>query len=137
MDDPPSGAGLLRGQLARRTGCNLETIRHYEKTGLLPDPPRTSAGYRVYDAGHAARLRFILRARDLGFSLEEIRGLLALQDGGVPTCAEVRARTEAHLAAVRVRIADLRRIETVLGETVARCSGAEVPQCPVLETLQG
>lgn len=137
MGDHLSGAGLLRAQLARRTGCNLETIRYYEKTGMMPDPPRTAAGYRVYDDTHVARLRFILRARELGFSIEEIRGLLDLQDGGNQTCAEVKERTERHLADVRTKIADLQRIECVLSETAARCSGEDVPQCPVLETLQG
>lgn len=137
MSDHVSGAGLQRAQLARRTGCNLETIRYYEKTGMMPDPPRTAAGYRVYDHGHVARLRFILRARELGFTIEEIRGLLDLVDGGNQTCAEVKERTERHLADVRAKIADLRRIEKVLAVTAARCSGAEVPQCPVLEALAG
>lgn len=127
--------GLQRAALARRTGCNLETIRYYEKIGMMPDPPRTAAGYRVYDEGHVSRLRFILRARELGFSLDEIRGLLTLVDRGTQTCAEVKARTEHHLSDVRAKIADLRRIETVLARTAARCSGDKVPECAVLEAL--
>ena len=123
------------GELSRRTGCNIETIRYYEKTGLLPDPPRTDAGYRVYSAAHATRLRFILRARELGFSMEDIRGLMGLGDGAAPTCAEVKERTERHLADVRARIADLRRIESVLATTASRCSGADVPDCPVLDAI--
>lgn len=130
-----SESGLTRGELARATGCNIETIRYYEKTGMLPDPPRTGAGYRVYSAGHVARLRFILRARELGFSMEDIRGLLGLEDGTAPTCSEVKERTERHLADVRAKIADLRRIETVLSATAARCSGEEVPDCPVLDAI--
>lgn len=130
-----SGKGLQRAELARRTGCNLETIRYYEKIGMMPDPPRTASGYRVYDAGHVSRLRFILRARELGFAIEEIRGLLQLVDGGTQTCAEVKARTESHLADVRAKIADLRRIERVLATTAASCSGDDVPECPVLEAL--
>lgn len=126
---------LQRAQLARHTGCNLETIRYYEKIGMLPDPPRTSAGYRVYDEGHVSRLRFILRARQLGFSLEEVRGLLALVDGGAHACAEVKERTEIHLAAIRTRIRDLKRIESVLAATAAQCSGEVVPACPVLDAL--
>lgn len=137
MSDHASGRGLQRAELARRTGCNLETIRYYEKIGMMPDPPRTPAGYRVYDTDHIARLKFILRARELGFSIEETRGLLDLVDGGDQTCAEVKARTEHHLADVRAKIADLRRIEKVLSATAARCSGEEVPDCPVLETLEG
>ena len=137
MIDHERESGFTRGDLARATGCNIETIRYYEKTGLLPDPPRTDAGYRVYSAAHATRLRFILRARELGFSMEDIRGLLGLGDGTAPTCAEVKERTERHLADVRAKIADLRRIEKVLSVTAARCSGEDVPDCPVLETLEG
>lgn len=130
---PPEA--LKRAELARRTGCNLETIRYYEKTGMMPDPPRTAAGYRLYDEHHVARLRFILRARELGFSIEEIRGLLDLVDGGTQTCAEVKARTERHLADVRARIADLKRIERVLARTASQCTGDTTPECPVLEAL--
>ena len=135
MTDHESESGLTRGELARVTGSNIETIRYYEKTGLLPDPPRTDAGYRIYSAAHATRLRFILRARELGFSTEDVRGLLGLEDGAAPTCAEVKERTERHLSDVRTRIADLRRIEAVLAKTAARCSGADVPDCPVLDTI--
>lgn len=130
-----SAKGLQRAELARRTGCNLETIRYYEKIGMMPDPPRTGAGYRVYDERHIARLRFILRARELGFAIEEIRGLLELVDGGTQTCAEVKERTERHLADVRTKIADLKRIEKVLAQTASKCSGEDVPECPVLEAL--
>lgn len=109
--------------LARRTGCNLETVRYYEKIGMMPEPPRTASGYRVYDERHVARLRFILR------------GLLSLVDRGTQTCAEVKERTERHLADVRAKIADLKRIERVLAATAAQCSGEQVPECPVLEAL--
>ena len=135
MGDHISGKGLKRAELAQRTGCNLETIRYYEKTGMLPDPPRNAAGYRIYDASHLSRLRFILRARELGFSIHEIRGLLDLVDGGSQTCAEVNDRTERHLADVRAKIADLTRMEQVLADAAARCSGDNVPECPVLEAL--
>jgi len=136
VPDHDSESGITRGELARTTGCNIETIRYYEKTGLLPDPPRTEGGYRIYSAGHASRLRFILRARELGFAMVDIRGLLGLEDGAAPTCAEVKERTEHHLADVRARIADLRRIEEVLSTTAARCSGEDVPECAVLEALE-
>ena len=137
MKHDTSGNGLHRAGLARRTGCNLETIRYYEKIGMIPEPPRTNAGYRVYDDRHVERLRFILRARELGFSLDDIRGLIALVDRGTQTCAEVKDRTERHLADVREKIADLKRIERVLTETAVQCSGDEVPDCPVLEALSG
>ncbi|MDD9709445.1 helix-turn-helix domain-containing protein [Seohaeicola sp. SP36] len=137
MIDHESESSLTRGDLARATGCNIETIRYYEKTGLLPDPPRSAAGYRIYSAAHATRLRFILRAREIGFSMEDIRGLMGLDDGAAPTCAEVKERTKRHLADVRAKIADLRRIESVLAATASRCSGAEVPNCPVLDAISG
>lgn len=126
---------MRRGELARRTGCNLETIRYYEKIGLLPEPPRNSNGYRAYDDSHLRRLRFILRGRELGFGIDEIRGLLSLVDGGNQTCAEVKQRTELHLGDVRGKIADLQRMERVLARTAALCSGEDVPDCPVLEAL--
>ncbi len=81
MDDHNSGRLLKRAELAKVTGCHPETIRYYEKTGMMPDPPRSKAGYRLYDEAHVSRLRFILRARELGFSIEDIRGLLDLMDG--------------------------------------------------------
>ena len=130
-----TGTALMRAGLARETGCNLETIRYYENIGVMPDPPRTAAGHRVYDESHVARLRFVMRMRELGFTLEEVRGFLALTDGGTQTCAEVRDRTEAHLVGVRAKIADLQRIERVLAETAAQCSGKDVPDCPVRDAL--
>lgn len=128
-------ARLRRGELAARTGCNLETIRYYEKIGLLPEPPRAANGYRAYEATHEQRLGFILRARSLGFDIVEIRGLLALMDGGEQTCAEVKARTERHLADVHAKIADLQRIARVLKRTAAQCSGDKVPDCPIIDAL--
>ncbi len=130
-----SAKGMKRAQLARQTGCNLETIRYYEKISLMPDPPRTASGYRVYDDYHVERLRFILRGRELGFSIDELRGLLSLVDRGTQTCAEVKLLTDQHLEDVRAKIKDLKRIEKVLAATAAQCSGEQVPECPVLEAL--
>ena len=135
MADHEFARGLKRGELAQRTGSNLETIRYYEKIGLLPHPPRSSSDYRIYDETHVRRLRFVLRGRELGFNIEEIRGLLSLVDGGRQTCAEVRTRTEYHLNDIRGKISDLHRIETILANTAARCSGNEVPECAILEAL--
>lgn len=126
---------LTRGELAQRTGCNLETIRYYEKVGLLPEPPRAANGYRIYDAAHEQRLRFILRGRALGFDIVEIRGLLALMDGGHQTCAEVKVRADRHLADIRAKIADLKRMARVLTQTAAQCSGDMVPECPIIDAL--
>ena len=130
-------ATFTRGQLARATGCNAETVRYYEKIGLLPAPARSAAGYRLYEDTHMRRLRFVMRARALGFTLADIRALLHLDDGGAASCAEVKARTEGHLADVRARIADLKRIEEILAATSAKCSGVELPECPILDSLSG
>jgi MerR family mercuric resistance operon transcriptional regulator len=121
--------------LARATGCNLETIRYYEKIGIMPDPPRSAKGYRSYDDTHVRRLKFVMRSRDLGFSLEEVRGLLGLVDKQTQTCAEVQTMAEAHLEEVHAKMADLKRIERVLSETVARCTGDAVPDCAVVDAL--
>jgi Cu(I)-responsive transcriptional regulator len=126
---------LLRAGLARATGCNLETIRYYENIGVMPEPPRTPKGFRIYDDSHIRRLRFVMRMRELGFTLQEVRGFLTLVDGGTQTCAEVLERTQSHLSEVRAKITDLQGIEKVLAETAAQCSGGDVPDCPVLDAL--
>ncbi len=126
---------LRRVDLSRKTGCNLETIRYYEKIGVMPEPPRSANGYRCYDTRHVLRLNFVMRARKLGFSLNEVRDLLALVDRGIQTCAEVESVAARHLEHVRSRIDDLRRIEHELSRTVARCSGKQVPDCAVIDAL--
>jgi len=128
-------SGLRRVDLARATGCNIETIRYYESVGVMPEPPRSANGYRCYDARHVARLSFVMRARELGFALEEVRSLLSLVDGGMQTCAEVQRLAQAHLATVRGKIADLQRIEQSLAQTLAQCSGKDVPDCAVIDAL--
>lgn len=130
----PQG-GILRAQLARKTGCNLETIRYYEKVGLLTAPQRGANGYRIYTPELVLRLQFILRARDLGFAMEEIRSLLSLIDKGEQTCAKVLQSAENHLDDIYRRISDLRRMADILEQTLARCSGDEVPDCALLESL--
>lgn len=127
---------LRRSDLAKATGCNLETIRYYEGVDLLPSPVRTAAGHRVYNGQDVRRLGFIMRARELGFSLENIRGLLGLGDGALRSCAEVKERTEVHLEDVRTKIADLQRIEAVLSRTAALCTGEDRPDCAVLDSLR-
>lgn len=127
--------GLTIGRLAKRTGVNLETIRYYERIALMPEPLRTEGGHRVYDREHLKRLGFIRRSRELGFSLDEVRALLGLVDGGDYTCAEVRDMTLQHLAEVRRKIADLRRLERSLRDVAAQCSGDTVPKCPVIDVL--
>ena len=128
---------LRRAALAQRTGCNLETVRYYEKVGVLPQPPRTTSGYRSYDSTYERRLRFVLRARELGFSLEEIRGLLRLVDERDQPCAEARDVATTHLADIRAKIVDLKRMERVLKDVVAQCGDGTPPECPLIETLFG
>jgi len=122
------------GELSRRTGCNIETIRYYERIGLIPPPPRRGR-YRSYGGEDVARLGFVRRARELGFTLDEVRALLGLAAGGQTTCAEVRDLAAAHLTDVRARIADLRRMERVLADSVRACDAGEDAGCPLVETL--
>jgi MerR family mercuric resistance operon transcriptional regulator len=135
MSDGTPAKPLQRAEIAKRTGCNLETVRYYEKVGLLAEPPRTQGGYRAYDAGHERRLRFILRARELGFALDEVRTLLRLVDERDAPCGDVRDVAAVHLRAVQTKIADLRRMERVLKETVAQCGDGARPECPLIESL--
>jgi MerR family mercuric resistance operon transcriptional regulator len=135
MRDHTAVKGLQRAELAERTGCNPETVRYYEKVGLLPEPPRTPAGYRSYDSTHERRLRFVLRSRELGFSLDEVRELLRLVDESERPCADARAVAAEHLDDVRAKIADLRRMERVLEDVVAQCADGALPKCPLIEAL--
>jgi MerR family mercuric resistance operon transcriptional regulator len=122
------------GELSRRTGCNIETIRYYERIGLLPAPPRRGR-YRAYGQVDVGRLGFVRRARELGFTLDEVRMLLGLAASGPAPCAEARALAAAHLRDVRARIADLRRMERVLAETVRACDAGDDAGCPLIATL--
>jgi MerR family mercuric resistance operon transcriptional regulator len=126
---------MRRGELAERSGCNIETVRFYEKQGLLPAPPRTARGHRDYAPEHLKRLTFIRRSRELGFTLEEVRNLLGLVDGSEWTCAEVRAMTLDHLADVRRKLADLQNLAAILEDMAAQCSGGAVPECPIIDAL--
>src|SRR5262249_19955024 len=123
------------GALSKHTGTNIETIRYYERVGLLPAPARSSGGYRLYGTDHLKRLSFIRRARALGFSLAEVRKLLTLADQRRRPCSEVRAVAAAHLKDVKGKIADLRRMERVLKETVARCQAGSGSHCPMIDAL--
>ncbi len=129
------GAGSSIGSLSQRTGCNIETIRYYERIGLMPEPPRTAGGHRSYGKSHERRLGFIRRCRELGFSIEEIRVLLGLVDGGDYTCGEVKAVADRHLDDVRRKIADLKKLERTLKDVGAACDGGQVPECPIIDAL--
>jgi MerR family mercuric resistance operon transcriptional regulator len=125
---------LSIGQLSDLTGVGIETIRYYEKAGLLPKPPRTAGGHRLYENDHIKRLIFIRRSRELGFTLGEIRNLLAMVDGGY-TCGQVQRAALDHLNSIRSKIQDLRRMEKTLATTAARCKGGRAPACPIIEVL--
>ena len=132
--EPPRNFSI--GELSRRSGVHIETIRYYERIGLLPSPPRTAGGRRIYGPPESRALTFIRRARELGFTLDEIRTLLALSgEDGRSTCAEVRDIAARHLAEIRAKMSDLRAMERVLATTVARCDAGELAGCPVIETL--
>lgn len=128
---------LTIGALSRRTGVNIETIRYYERVGLVPKPPRSAGGHRLYADIHRQRLVFVRRARELGFSLDQIRTLLGLVGGHRLTCAEVKGVTERHIGEIRQKVKDLRRLERVLGDMAAQCSADQVPECPILDALAG
>ena len=123
------------GALSRLTGCNIETIRYYEKIGIMTTPGRTAGGHRQFETEQVKRLFLIVRCRQLGFSIGEIRTLLTLVDGGNPSCTEVKSVTEEHLSDVQQKITDLKKLESVLKKMVAECSGTEVPDCPIIDTL--
>ena len=123
------------GQLSKHTDCKVETIRYYERIGLLPEPARSEGGYRIYDESHLKRLSFIRRSRELGFTIEEIRGLLNLVDGGSYTCSDVKTITMEHVEAIRQKISDLKKLEKTLSRIASQCAGDSTPECPILDAL--
>lgn len=125
---------LTIGRLSDQTGVNIETIRYYEKIGLMPAPPRTESGRRLYDSALADRLCFIRRGRELGFSLDDIRALVGLEDRK-PTCAEVFEITSAHLKMIRTKISDLKKLERTLSTVAKGCSRNKSPDCAILDKL--
>lgn len=127
---------LSIGQAAAAARTKVETIRYYEAEKLLPSPRRSSGGHRLYSAQLVRRLKFIRRARELGFPMTEIRGLLGIVDRDKVTCDQVKAMADEHISNIRSKIADLRRIEATLVQLSADCSGKEVPECPIIEALE-
>jgi MerR family transcriptional regulator, mercuric resistance operon regulatory protein len=127
---------LTIGRLAHHSGVNVETIRYYERIGLVRSPPRSAGGHRHYARADLERLAFVRRGREFGFSLDEVRSLLALAERG-RSCGEARAITLGHLERIRAKIADLERMAEVLEATAAACAGGSVPDCPIIEVLGG
>lgn len=126
--------GFTIGQAAKESGVNVETLRYYEQMGLIAQPPRPAQGYRRYPPETVRRVRFVKRAQQLGFTLEEIRRLLSLADG--ETCGTARALAEEKLALVEARIADLQRMRKTLKELVLQCAARRGKvACPIIEAL--
>jgi Hg(II)-responsive transcriptional regulator len=130
-------AELTIGKVARGAGLAIDTVRYYEREGLLEKPARTASGYRHYSSDAVARLRFIRQAKELGFSLHEIKELLSLRVMQGKSCADVRAHAEHKIADVDRRIANLKRVRGALVKLTSACSGkGPVSQCPILEALE-
>ena len=131
-------SGLTTGELAKRGGVNLESIRFYEREKLLPKPPRTASGYRMFSEDAVRRVRFIKRAQELGFTLTEVEELLRLRSDQVSACAEVKATAEAKIEDIEQKIQHLRAMKRALGLLSASCETEGSPRhCPILESLNG
>lgn len=123
------------GEVSRRTGVNIETIRYYEKIGMMLKPERSDGGNRLYDIQQLQRLFFIKRCRELGFNQSKIKTLLSMVDNDNITCAQVHDLTTAHVADIKQKIKDLRKLEKVLTQMANECSQGDVPECPIIESL--
>ena len=123
------------GELARATDTKPETIRYYERIGLLPVPPRTGGNYRDYSAAHVSRLAFARRARDLGFSIEQVRALLDLADHKEQSCEAVDAIAREHLVQVKRKLADLAALRRELESLIGQCRHGTIAECRILEAL--
>src|SRR5258707_12418151 len=124
------------GHLAKESGVNLKTVRYYERRGLRPNPPRSASGYRLFPIEAAQRLRFIQRAKELGFSLKEIGELLSLRVSPTTTRARIRAKAEAKITDIRSKIRSLESMEKTLLKLTKSCTGCgPIAKCPILESL--
>jgi len=123
-----------RGELAKEAGVNLETIRFYEKIGLMPDPPRSAAGYRCYSTDHLKRLKFIRRSRELGFTNNEVGNLLEMVDG-IYVCNEVREIAMDNVSLIAQKMADLNKMKKSLETMASQCRGGTTPDCAIIDRL--
>ena len=126
---------MKRGAVARLLDCNAETIRYYESVQLIPEPDRTVSGHRLYDTRHIDALRFVLRLRSLGFSIDEIRSLTTMVDSGNYTCGQIARTIEAHLKSIRQKIEDLKKLESALTPLLAQCHRGDTPDCAIIKAL--
>lgn len=129
------GGKLTIGDLSRRTGCKVQTIRYYEQIGLLPEPERSSGNQRLYSPAHSDRLAFVRHARELGFPLEAIRELLSLADQPFQSCEAADAIARTQLGLVETRIARLQSLKQELERMVEQCHGGKIADCRVIEVL--
>lgn len=128
---------LKIGEVAAQGRVNLQTIRYYEREGLLPKPARLASGYRVFSSDAVHRVRFIKRAQELGFSLKEIKELMGLRLAPGATCGQVRKRAEAKIGDIEDKIRSLQRMKRALGKLTAACGGkGSVSECPILDALE-
>jgi MerR family copper efflux transcriptional regulator len=126
------------GQVAEAAGIGIETVRFYERQGLIPPPARRASGYRQYDEGAVARLQFIRRAKDLGFTLKEIQSLLELRTDSASTTADMKRQAERKIAEIDEKIASLKRIRRALTRLAEHCPGhGPLSDCPILDALEG
>jgi MerR family mercuric resistance operon transcriptional regulator len=123
------------GRLSRHTGVKVETIRYYERVGLLPIPARTQGKHRAYNESHLRRLAFIRRGRDLGFSLDDIRALLEIAERDNPNCATVKRIALRHLGDVQGKIVSLKKLERALKGMTDACAPEAQTSCPIIEAL--
>ena len=126
---------LSIGALSARAAVNIETIRYYERIGLMPKPPRSAGRHRLYSNEHKRCLVFIRRARELGFSVKQVRVLLGLANSRRAACGKVKGITEQHIAEIRCKVKDLERLERVLRRMTAQCRGDESNDCAILDAL--
>lgn len=125
---------LTIGNLSAKTGVKVETIRYFESIGLMPQPERKPSGHRVYDEEQLRRLTFISRCRELGFSQNDIRSLLGVEDDR-PSCEDILAITNHHRKTIKAKISDLRKLERRLAEISSMCASNQTPDCPIIESL--
>lgn len=128
--------GLIIGELAKNADVNIETIRYYERLGLILEPPRTESGYRIFPPEVIQRIKFIKRSQSLGFSLSEIHKLLTLTDSDSFSCLEVRQFASQKLKEIELKILDLQNIKSVLQDLSSKCSEEPINSCPIIERLK-
>lgn len=125
------------GALAKKARCKVETVHYYEKSGLMPEPPRTEGGHRIYSIAHIKRLNFIRRCRELGFSIKQIEEMLKFIDEPDHYCGEVKAMAMIQSRTVQEKIDDLQRLKTALNQMISKCKGEgySIDDCPIIDAL--